>query len=57
MEGVRVMKIAKIIRNILLLIVFIEFTLLVLVGTNKLVELKDRVDKLETQIVELKGDR
>ena len=57
MEGVRVMKIVKIIRNILLLIVFIEFTLLVLVGTNKLVELKDRVDKLETQIVELKGDR
>lgn len=53
MEGVRVMKAIKIIRNILLLIVFIEFTLLVLVGTNKLVELKERVDKLETQIVEL----
>ncbi len=51
------MKALKIIRNVIWLIVIIECIALTWLITNKIVDLKGRVEKLETQIVELQGDK
>jgi hypothetical protein len=50
-------KLLDIFRFILLTIVLVEIIALTFLMTNKIIELKGRVDKLETQIVELKGDK
>ena len=50
-------KLLDIFRFILLSIVLIEIIVLTLLMTNKIVDLKGRVDKLETQIIELQGDK
>lgn len=46
-----------IIKNIILLVVFLEIALFCFFATNKIVDLKGRVDKLETQIIQLQGDK
>ena len=50
-------KLLDIFRFILLTIVLVEIIVLTFLMTNKIIELKGRVEKLETQIVELKGGK